>query len=183
MCQAQICSTEANSQIPAEFRLYFSHKEHSDCLWKRFLFFNTNISHLLAFFFFFDSSPEKKVKSVVRYPSVLGLAKHQAHMHSFPHLNFCAGAMLRDQQQGSLQTKCAGASERGLFTNRGLRGCQRWHLWVILAPGCMPSPDPPRLEPRDPWRTTAIATREPFFSSLRYAVCVLWLSAVRGFGM
>lgn len=112
--------------------------------------------NLSSFGFFFYSSPEKKVKSMVRYPSVLGVAKHQAHTHSFSHLNFCAGATLRDQQQGAAQTKCAGASECQLLANRGHGRCQHQSLWVILAPGCRPSPDPPGLKPKDSWRTTAI---------------------------
>lgn len=36
-------------------------------------------------------------------------------MHSFSHLNFCGGAILRDQQHDVAQTKCAGSSEHQLF--------------------------------------------------------------------
>lgn len=180
--QAQTCSTEANSQTPTGFGLYLSHKEHSDCLFEN-VFSSSTHKNFSSFGFVFYSLPEKKVISVVRCPSVLGLAKHRAHMHSFSHLNFCAGATLRDQQQDAAHTKCAGASEHQLLANRGRGGCQHQHLWAILAPACTPSPDPPRLEPRDSWRTTTIATHQPLLSSLRYVVCVLWLSAVRGFGM
>lgn len=139
------------------------------------------ISH--GFGFLLYPWPEKKVKNTLRYCSVLGLAEQRAHIHSFSYLNFCAGATLRDQQQGAAETKGAGASECQLLANRGHGGCQCQHLWVMLAPSRTPSPDSTGLEPRNSWKTTAIATPEPFLSPLRYVLCVLGLSAMRGFGM
>jgi len=147
------------------------------------VFSSSTHENFSSFGFFFYSLPEKKIKGVVRYPSVLGLAKHPAHMNSFSHLNFSAGATLRDQRQHAAWTKCAGAFECQLLANSSRGCCQPQYLRVIPAPGCTSNPELPGLEPRGCWRTTATATHEPFFSSLRYEVCVLWLSAVQGLGM
>lgn len=120
-CQTQTCSSEASSQSPTGSGLCLSLKEHNDCLWKWQS--SSAHSHFSSFGFFFYSLPEKKVKSVVRHPP----AKHRTHVHSFSHVNFCAGTALRDQQQGAAQTKCAGASEYQLRANSGCRGCQHQH--------------------------------------------------------
>lgn len=55
------------------------------------------------------------------WSGVLGLAKYQAHMHSFSHLDFYLWDMLRDRQQNAAQIKCAGASDGQLLINRGHR--------------------------------------------------------------
>lgn len=131
----------------------------------------------------FSSSIHKnlseKVKHMVTRPSLLRLTEHQAHMHSFSHLNFSADTKLRDQQQGVAQTKHAGASEHRLFSEAPGSASPNTpgSPWLPAAHQAQAFPG------WSPGRTTAVPTHEPSVSSLRYVVCVLWLSAVQGFGM